>query len=191
MAFIDAMNSITIAKLLHYAHSVPDFKSDSILQNYWKLLKHSARSIEFQDELTICALAHMAYGWMPTILKKYRSPQNVLLFWNEVNRGSIDVSFLNSVKTSINNSIIGGSKLLHFINPNEYAIFDKKVYTAITGHKNYIQTNNCSNYSTYILKLRELINDAAELKMYLINEKSIPEDTSTLRCMEMCLFYRQ
>lgn len=71
------------------------------------------------------------YSWMPTILKsiKLQNPDVIISILNNVKNGKqIEEDELLLLKTVFNNSLVGTSKLLHFINPNQYAIWDSRVF---------------------------------------------------------------
>ena len=46
---------------------------------------------------------------------------------------------LEIVKKCVNNSLVGTSKLLHFINPSIYAIWDSKIFRNITEKKIFLR----------------------------------------------------
>lgn len=53
---------------------------------------------------------------------------------NEVKRGgNLTVDNLILLKGLFNNSLVGTSKLLHFINPDNFAIWDSRVYRYLTN----------------------------------------------------------
>lgn len=97
---------------------------------------------------------HMVYGWMPTIVHVNK---------DKVSEPKIDriAELLNKVKDSqrlekcelqeivkvVNNSVIGTSKLLHFVNPEIYPIWDSRVCQTISGKSN---PNNLDLYLEYI-----------------------------------------
>ncbi len=84
---------------------------------------------------------------MPTILEcNFSSDENYSMYIKNINSGDCSIEFLNIMKSKINNSIVGGSKFLHFINPEKYAIWDSKVYKSLFGKRNYNETNNINNY---------------------------------------------
>lgn len=83
---------------------------------------------------------------MPTILnlKKYENDtdssevnlEDEVVLINKAKKGeSLDEKELDLLKRRINNSMVGLSKLLHFINPEQYAIWDSKIYRCIRGNK--------------------------------------------------------
>lgn len=191
MNFDDALNKLSIMSLIEYAKNISDLNNDLVYSSYSKLLNFSSSCVETKNENLLIGIAHMVYGWMPTMLE-YREIIELDSFWENVKAGSLDINFLNMIKSSINNSIVGGSKFLHFLNPMEYAIFDSRVFSSITKSKSYeYNTNNVENYSKYIIKLRSMRNEANELKQYLIGKRLISHDIGLMRCMELCLFYNK
>src|SRR5690606_42029223 len=75
---------------------------------------------------------------MPTILKNLNLSKldNVTNILNKVKHG-VDISdddFL-LLKEFSNNSLVGASKLLHFINPEDYAIWDSRVFKFLNNNE--------------------------------------------------------
>ena len=112
-----------------------------------------------KSPLSACDLvcgAHMVYGWMPTILELNPTDdfdlQNAA---NLVNSAKISSSLkaqeLESLARLINNSVVGASKLLHFVSPEKFAIWDSKIYSFIYEERphNY-RVNNPQKYFDYI-----------------------------------------
>ena len=173
MSFIESINNLNINMLIKMAMNIPDLSKDAIFQSYSKLISFTRECLLQNSESKLIGLAHMVYGWMPTMLEynEIDQSENVI---NEISKGSIEIEFLEKIKMSINNSIVGGSKLLHFINPNDYAIFDSRVYRAITRKESYdYNTNNCNNYLYYIKRLRNMKNESEELKRILIDRNIV------------------
>lgn len=78
------------------------------------------------------------YSWMPTILKRLNlsNIDQVTKILNNVKQ-SIEISdddFL-LLKEFSNNSLVGASKLLHFINPEDYAIWDSRVFKFLNNNE--------------------------------------------------------
>jgi hypothetical protein len=73
---------------------------------------------------------------------------------------------LQILKECFNNSLVGASKLLHFINPENYAIWDSRVYYYLTGNRAHdYRINNSSNeivanqdFDSFKKSLEEQIN---------------------------------
>lgn len=98
---------------------------------------------------------------MPTILnlKKYENDtdssevnlEDEVVLINKAKKGeSLDEKELDLLKRRINNSMVGLSKLLHFINPEQYAIWDSKIYRCIRGNKTASGINKPKNYLEYL-----------------------------------------
>jgi len=109
--------------------------------------------------------AHAVYGWMPTILTLNEPStgfQAVVDILNGVKYGQqLDSYSLLTLKSAINNSLVGTSKLLHFIRPDKYAIWDSRVYrfwSKSTPHHHRLQDpyayisylNNCVQISNTV-----------------------------------------
>ena len=105
----------------------------------------------------IVAIAHMAYGWMPTTLKKCdingdieRNGKNTILDAFDVKSWGDARNFVESFASSpINDSCIGFSKALHFINPEIFPIWDSNVAETFKVHHHY-QMKNINVYRCYI-----------------------------------------
>jgi hypothetical protein len=146
---------------------------------------------------------NFTYGWMPTTFDfcSYDfSRANDILNNAKNNEEKITEDELYILKKMFNNSLVGTSKLLHFISPNKYAIWDSRVYRYI--YKDDKDPNqeflNCpKTYLQYLKKLNDLIESDKLLlnKLKLILEKNINDnlgvklDLSLTRCLEMIMFY--
>ena len=145
--------------------------------------------------------ANMVYGWMPTILdtqKKKGQYLNVdeVLSSIESLDDAIDQEDLKVVSYFMNNSIVGASKLLHFIYPKKYPIWDSK----ICGHILDLEVKNASyhvkkieNYKSYYEAIESLINkpkppiNLKKVKTILKNNEKFCE-ISDVRAAELILF---
>jgi hypothetical protein len=78
---------------------------------------------------------------MPTILDLYTHSSKLnlddaaQLLSKARQRGRVDDIELQRLASLINNSLVGASKLLHFIAPSEFAIWDSKVYAFVFGQR--------------------------------------------------------
>src|SRR5690606_30838773 len=70
------------------------------------------------------------YSWMPTIPSNsnFSNGDEVTKILNKAKLGEVLLSEyeLGKLQIACNNSLIGVSKLLHFINPHKYGIWDRK-----------------------------------------------------------------
>jgi hypothetical protein len=141
---------------------------------------------------------------MPTILGRYsKNSLNFIKLLDETvvilnrikhdeNKHSLTIGDLTMLKNCINNSIVGASKLLHFINPSLYAIWDSRVSRYLSrkgypikdspnGYFDYLhlvkETTNQNDYNLIHDKIQEQIKypmtkfRTIELAMYLLGEK--------------------
>ena len=140
--------------------------------------------------------ANMVYGWMPTILdtqknnKKYSDLEVKVV--ESIER--LDDSFKDPKKEDLeiviafmNNSIVGASKLLHFIYPEKYPIWDSKICGIIMNSaKSSFKVNKTENYMGYCKAIHNIISKPPEnLKNF--KEEFMPE-ISYVRAAELILF---
>lgn len=96
---------------------------------------------------------NFVYGWMPTIFD-FRSDDfdEAVRILNNAKKGVIPtVEQLETLKGLFNNSLVGTAKLLHFINPEKFAIWDSRVYRYLTGEEAYNhRIGNCEAYLTFL-----------------------------------------
>ena len=98
-----------------------NFKKDE--ENYLLAYKYFINYFEQIENIQLDNIVigiSFTYSWMPTILKKIdlTNPEKLVLIFNKVKDGEIlTTQELLILKNSFNNSIVGTSKLLHFINP--------------------------------------------------------------------------
>lgn len=165
--------------------------SHHYLEVYCHLIEYCKRQ-ETQDLTTLVGLAHMIYGWMPTILTFDTNVDYNDKVYDEIRNGSLEKEFLVILKDMVNNSIVGVSKLLHFMNDKDYAIWDSRVYISITGKKGHnYKVNNIDTYIAYIMQIRALAEcmDMDYIKSELISKGYCTGDESNLRLLELILFY--
>lgn len=126
------------------------------------------------DAAGYVAVAHMVYGWMPTVLElRTRSAvpfaDEAAILESVRNGAALSENQLDRLKASINNSIVGVSKLLHFLCPDRYAIWDSKVYSYLravadpgwNGRVDHEDVNKTHRYITYMDELSCLVADPA------------------------------
>ena len=114
------------------------------------------------DELVI--LAHAAYGWMPTILEiecDFLVDKNKILDAvdglssfdsSSCNKEMLENLFenLKTVAAFTNNSFVGASKFLHFIYPENFAIWDSKIFGVLGKKLKIFAVNNVNDMRNFI-----------------------------------------
>jgi hypothetical protein len=198
--FCKELEKLDHKKIMDFAKMISTFSNEPIFINYFYLLDFVKRNIAVKDGTTLIGISHTVYGWMPRMLLNTNNNiisniNEVNTIWKNISSGSLDHEFLSKISQITNNSIRGGSKLLHFINPKHYAIFDSHVFKAITNKDGYDYDYSINNFIMYINRLKELEkNDIRmeELRMKINKDNNIiRKDITNLRYIEMCLYYSQ
>lgn len=128
---------------------------------------------------------------MPTIFD-FRSDnfEEALQILNEAKKGSqLTVDNLVLLKGLLNNSLVGTSKLLHFINPENFAIWDSRVYRYLTNkepHDNRI--GNCKTYLDYLAFCDCLTKQKEFISMQRSVEKQIGYSMTAYRVAELVMY---
>jgi len=84
--------------------------------------------------------------------------------------------------------MVGLSKLLHFINPIDYAIWDSRIFKYITEKKSQYGIDKVENYLAYLEKLREIINLNGYGELHNLVEKQFEYAISPMRAIEILMF---
>ena len=143
---------ISIDKIIEDASKIKIEKNASFINSYQEFVKYFSEINEL-DKHHIIIGSHFTYGWMPTIIElKNDSIDGIVRILNEVKNGKrLSSEELNQLRIGINNSLVGSSKLLHFINPDNYAIWDSRVYKYLTNLEPYdYRINNYEAYQNYL-----------------------------------------
>ena len=140
------MNNFSLEDIKKSVRQIPSQEHQSYLISYREFIDYfkNLEKIEFHNFIIA---THFVYGWMPKILQLRNLPEEnnfmnlcstLLSTLNKIKRRlEISDTELNILVTVINNSIVGVSKLLHFINPEDYAIWDSNVYRYIYEEEPY------------------------------------------------------
>lgn len=161
------------------------FETYPIFIDYFKNLKKIT-----YDEAVIGA--HAVYGWMPTILTLHEESKKAIPdLLNDAKKGEkLKEEHLETLKNWMNNSIVGVSKLLHFINPELYPIWDSNINGILFDAKNGYKTNDIDRYIEYRTVMLDCIKDERFQKLFSKKENPFnPEPDTLIRKIEMNLFY--
>ncbi|MEI8202781.1 MAG: hypothetical protein WCH34_07195 [Bacteroidota bacterium] len=153
--------------------------------------------VKYFAEINVITKHHLiiginfTYGWMPTIFD-FRSDKfdEAIEILNNTKRDLIpSENQLEILKGLFNNSLVGTTKLLHFINPEKLAIWDSRVYRYITGKVPYNhRIGNCKSYLSYLSFLDDLIhNDYYEVYHNSICKK-LNSNWSKYRTAELIMY---
>ena len=170
-----------------------NFKKDE--ENYllaYKYFLNYFKEVENIQLDNIVIGISFTYSWMPTILKKIdlTDPENLVLIFNKVkNSEIITTQELLILKNSFNNSIVGTSKLLHFINPEKYAIWDSRVFRFLTGKEpHHSKFQDPKTYLEYLTLIEVLKKDTKFHNFYELMMQKVGYEISESRALELAFF---
>jgi len=141
--------------------------------------------------------AHFVYGWMPTALDLYVGPRK-----SDLDRGT---DILNSAKAEgelsdrdlrdlvrlINKSLVGTSKLLHFLRPDGFPIWDSKTYAFVFEEKpHHYRVNEISKYREYQAHLARIQERHGFARFHASMTTKVGYEISPLRSIELVMFLK-
>ena len=166
----------------------------SYIISYPYILAYFQNKDSYHEGDVVCG-AHIVYGWMPTILDLYLKDKSLNLakaakLLTQVRQGyTLDDYELEVLTGLINNSLVGTSKMLHFIAPEKYAIWDSKIcqfYLKKKAHQYRI--NNVMTYKSYLSILSELQRDDRFPAFHESVNNKLGYKVSGLRALELIIF---
>lgn len=162
--------------------------SEQYLRTYPALIKSTAILAKETGEDALPAIAHMAYGWMPTILKKFSDSQSDIVRPATECRSFEEASeLIKSLDDSpINNSWVGMSKVLHFVNPDFFPIWDSRVAKHFGLKISQVnKKNHFLEYLTFVAKHRNK-DEVKKVEEAFVKEAGY--SVSDVRACEFILF---
>ena len=158
-------------------------------------------------ELVVVSL-HMVYGWMPTVLDLLKhdkgadslSPDKLREIGQILDRAKKAESFkeiftsgdFSKLKAFINNSVVGASKILHFCNPDVFAIFDSKIcnvlYYPDSPTKRSHNKPTIKEYLTYLEEIHRLVENMKSSELSGIFSPDYESRISLVRQVESKIF---
>jgi len=108
-------------------------------QSYIRSYPHLVAWLGGRERLNggdVTCAAHMVYGWMPTVLELHVSDgfgiDDAAVLLNMARReGKLADPAVAQLAGLVNHSVVGASKLLHFLSPEAFAIWDSRIYRFI------------------------------------------------------------
>jgi len=178
-----------------------NIKTDLYSEAYLSLTKLFPKIHKDHWHGAVTAL-HLVYGWMPTIpkLKTYQhwsgaDKQRLVNILQHAEQGkALGGPDLHHLKVFSNNSIVGGSKILHFLSPNLFPIWDTRVARAFY-HRSKVyaqQVNDVDRYLIYQATLLGWMNSGQVSKQVATLRSLAPflGPVSDLRLIELVLFHK-
>ncbi|ENU60661.1 hypothetical protein [Acinetobacter guillouiae] len=190
MSLTSKTNQEIFKQIMEIANNFNSEK-ENYLQAYSYFLNYFRKIDRIQLDDIVIGIS-FTYSWMPTILKKIdlTNSENLILILNKVKNGEvISIEEINLLKQAFNNSLVGTSKLLHFINPNKYAIWDSRVFKFLSGEKSYISKfKQAEIYIEYLQLLDNLkLEEDFNIFFTLIQHK-VGYEISEYRALELAFY---
>jgi hypothetical protein len=135
--------------------------------------------------------AHFTYGWMPTILDfRPIDLQTCLTILNRVHsHQTIHDSELLTLASVMNGSLVGVSKLLHFIDPNRFAIWDSNVCEYVNSRiGGKWKVGELESYLNYQKLLRSLQGHSVVIELRNTLRHRFDGEVSDPRILEIVMF---
>lgn len=169
-------------------------RAQSYIRSYPHILASLASCHVLTEQDFICG-AHMVYGWMPTVLEIHASESlgvldGVSLLHKARTQGQLSCSEIQQLAQLVNRSVVGASKLLHFINPEAFAIWDSRIYCFTNPGKKPHQNrvNNAEAYGRYLMLLQQLRQDERFPVFHASINQKMGYPVSALRALEVVMF---
>ena len=181
--------NLTFEKLLFDASTFDVDSKESYILTYPEFLNYFKR-VERLDKHNLVIGSHFVYGWMPTIIElKLDNHYDSLDYLNKAKSGELlNESELAHLKSCINNSMVGLSKLLHFINPNVYAIWDSRIFRYLTEKNTAYGIDKPASYLEYLAGLGKIINNPNFYQISELVQTHFEYPLSALRTAELVMF---
>lgn len=168
-----------------------DLTEENYLLSYPHFLKYFEKLNTINLENLIIGIS-FTYSWMPTILKsiQLQHSKKALFILNEVKNGKkINKEQLATLKEVFNNSLVGTSKLLHFINPNQYAIWDSRVFRYLYKEEPHkYKLEKPKTYIEYIEFIEKLKNEKCFGNFYKLMKQKVGYEITEYRALELAFF---
>jgi len=169
-------------------------RDDSYIVSYPHILAHFQSFNDFSQKDFVCGV-HIVYGWMPTILDLNPSKlpvnfQHGAEILNEAKKnGQLSDCHLEVLAQLVNNSLVGASKLLHFVAPNSFAIWDSKIYKFVFNQAahNY-RVNQIGKYREYLSELERIRKHSSFSAFHNSVNAKVGYEVSALRAIELVMF---
>jgi len=164
-------------------------ENDSYIETYPEFLKYF-ENIEMIKKHHLIISSHFTYGWMPTIIHLDTAEIGKVLFLlNAVKSGHLlDKDEINIIKRCVNNSLVGTSKLLHFIRPENYAIWDSRIFRYLTEQKSDYGIGNPEYYLEYMNGIKRISENANYEKIHSLISRNFDYQVYPTRVVEIVMF---
>ncbi|GJE48411.1 hypothetical protein GOFOIKOB_1440 [Methylobacterium tardum] len=184
-----------LAQQTHTAFAAGERRVDAFYKHTYPVILRECSKLAFDgmeldyQQTQVCLL--LVYSWMsPSRLDKkvtwaqYRSACAPLDRMKH--HGSCTLADVNSAVELVNDSVVGASKFLHFVAPQQFSIWDQHV-ARYCGFDHRYQYDSPDLYAAYVdwLRSRPISEQAVTLTAGLLG---VTPEGQQLRCKEFLLF---
>lgn len=183
----------------------PVSPSDPFVASYPSLLNFYAEKRHFSADDFVCGV-NMAFGWTPKMIVLHGKNGSGAVHFKKgagiIKRardaGHVDPDDLHWLISTIDNSVVTTSKLLHFVAPHSFAIWDSRVrrYLSKTDCANVTKAmnfapygkNKATTYLGYIAMLDELTKHRRFTALHGRVEQALAQKVSMFRAAEWAMY---
>lgn len=167
---------------------------DPYIAAYPHLLEFFKTKTGFKKGDVVCG-AHMVYGWMPTVLELYADTEGrdlesaAQLLERARVTGALNLADIKTLADLVNNSLVGATKLLHFVAPASFAIWDSRVYSYVHEERpHHYRISDVAKYRDYLDLLDALKKDPRFGSFHSSVNAKLRYGVSPLRALELIMF---
>jgi hypothetical protein len=176
-----------LARLHRLAVRFTDSGQDPYRRSYETLLRFfECRSAITADDVILGA--HLVYAWMPCVLaiEPARSVGDAAALLERARAGDdLGPAEIGALAATLGNSVVAASKLLHFVAPSRWPIWDRNVRK---GFGISIHRSDVASYLHYVARLRRVSEcDAFAGSVRRVSD-GLGYEVSPLRAAELLLF---
>jgi len=181
--------NVILKRILKDYTSVRFDRNSSYHLSYPEFLKYF-KNCHLIDKHSLTIGLHFTYGWMPTVFDfRTGDMESILSIVNKVrNQGWINFSDASALKKYFNGSLVGTSKLLHFLSPEAFPIWDSRVYRYVYEESpHFYRVDNVERYLEYSEVCRAVTkhSDFVMVHNYVISELY---SVSPIRALELIMY---
>ncbi|MDO6821327.1 hypothetical protein [Zobellia sp. 1_MG-2023] len=183
------MDGLTLNRLEKDAAEFDVFDSYVYERTYFEILSFF-QDVRILQESHLILFAQIIYGSMPTMVNiNLKNTDRLLTILSKARDGvEVNLEEIRAIKEYINNSLVGTSKLLHFLNPTMYAIWDSRIHRYITGKTTSYGIGDVQTYISYLERIRDISSQDGYNKLHQKIAKHFDYEIQPSRVMEIIMF---
>jgi hypothetical protein len=139
--------------------------------------------------------AHLVYGWMPRILDLHTQPPNLTLaqaaslLERARIQGTISDEHLSNLVRVVDNSLVGTSKLLHFVRPDIFPIWDSNVYGFVFEERpHHYRVSRVAKFREFVQCMNAIRCDRRFGEFHASVNRKVGYEVSEPRAVELIMY---